>query len=122
MIISGKDNYCDSISKKFKITKAANPLTVKGKTATVKYRKVKKETQTLKVSKVLQFIQKGQGTLTYKKQPGNKKITTAKKSGNVTVKKGLKKDTYKIKVQIKAAGNANYKEKTKIVTFKVIVK
>ena len=110
------------IIKKFKITKAANPLTVKGKSATVKYRKVKKETQTLKVSKVLQFIKKGQGTLTYKKQSGNKKITIAIKSGNVTVKKGLKKDTYKIKVQIKAAGNANYKEKTKIVTFKVIVK
>ena len=122
VIISGKDNYCDSVSKTFKITKAANPMTVKGKTATVKYSKVKKTAQTLKVSQVLKFSKKGQGTVSYKKKSGNKKITIAKKTGQVTVKKGLKKGTYKIKVQIKAGGNANYKAITKTITFTVRVK
>ena len=41
-------------------------------------------------------------------------------NGKVTVKKGLKKGTYKVKV--KAAGNKNYKAATKTVTFKIKVK
>ena len=38
------------------------------------------------------------------------------------VKKGLKKGTYKVKVNVKAAGNADYKAKTAPVTFTVTVK
>jgi hypothetical protein len=45
-----------------------------------------------------------------------------KKTGNVTVKKGLKKGTYRIKAAVTAAGNRKYKKKTKKATFKVIVK
>ena len=91
------------------INKAANPLKVKAKKATVKFSAVKKKTQTLGVAKVIAFTNKGQGTKTYVKLSGNKKITIAKKTGKVTVKKGLKKGTYKVKVKVKAAGNANYK-------------
>ena len=43
------------------------------------------------------------------------------KAGKVTVKKGLKKNTYKVKVNVKAAGNANYKKATKAVTLKIKV-
>ena len=43
-------------------------------------------------------------------------------NGKVTVKKGLKKGTYKVKVKVKAAGNKNYKAATKTVTFKINVK
>ena len=72
---------------------------------------------------MIKFTSKGQGAKTYVKKSGNKKITIAKKTGKVTVKKGLKKGTYKVKVKVKAAGNANYKaSKVKTVTFKVIVK
>ena len=45
-----------------------------------------------------------------------------KTTGRVTVKKGLKKGTYKAKVKIKAAGNSNYKAstvKTVMITVKV---
>ena len=39
------------------------------------------------------------------------------------MKKGLKKGSYKVKVKVKAMGNANYKASVwKPVTFKVIVK
>ncbi len=110
------------------INKAANPLSVKAKTATVKgctkgkNGKLKK-TKTLKADNVIGFTNKGQGAKTYIKKSGDKKITIAKKTGKVTVKKGLKKGTYKVRVNVKAAGNANYKaSKVKTVTFKLIVK
>ena len=53
----------------------------------------------------------------------NKKITIAKKTGKVTVKKGLKKGTYKVKVIVKAKGNTNYKASAvKTVTFTIRIK
>ena len=67
-------------------------MTATAKTATVKYTALSKKNQTLAVSKVL------------------------------TVKKGLKKGTYKIEVNVTAAGNAKYAKATKAVTFKVVVK
>ncbi len=121
--ITGCGNYYGSLTETFTIKKAANPLKIKAKTATVKYSKLKKKTQTLKVSKVITFTKKGQGTLSYKKSSGNKKITINKKTGKVTIKKGLKKGTYKIKVKVRAAGNANYNASSwKTVTFKIKVK
>ena len=102
--------------------KKANPLKIAGKTATVKYSKLKNKAQTLVVGKVITFTKKGQGKLTYAKVSGNKKITINKKTGKVTVKKGLKKGTYKVTVKVKAAGNANYKAATRKVSFKIRVK
>ena len=107
----------------WKIDKANNPLSIKGKTAAVKYKKLKKKNQKLAVTKVITFTKKGQGKLTYTKASGNKKISISKTTGKVTVKKGLKKGTYKIKVKVKAAGNANYNASTwKTATFKIKVK
>ena len=105
------------------IKKANNPLSIKGRTATVKSKKLKKKAQNLAVTKVIKFTKKGQGKLTYTKASGSKKITVSKTTGKVTVKKGLKKGTYKVKVKVKAAGNANYNASAvKTVTFKVRVK
>lgn len=116
------DYFEGSKTLKFSITKASNPLSVKGKTASVKYSSLKKKNVTLKAAAVISFVKKGQGTVTYTKASGSSKITIAKKTGKVTVKKGLKKGTYKIKVKVNAAGNANYKAAAKTVTFKVRVK
>ncbi len=115
------DFYYGTKTLYFTINKANNPMTVKGKTAIVKRAKVKQKAQTLKVAKVLN-ISKKQGALTFKKVKGSKKITVAKKTGKVKVLKGAKKGTYKVTVQVKAAGNSNYKALTKKVTFKVKVK
>ncbi len=116
-------DYTGTASAKYTINKAANPLNVAAKTATVKYAKVKKKAQTLAVGSVINFKKKGQGTMSYVKKSGNAKITINKKTGKVTVKKGLKKGTYKIKVQVKAGGNSNYKASAaKNVTFTVKVK
>ena len=123
LTVVGKGKYSGTITRTFKINKGVNPLKVKGKTATVKASKVKKKNQKLAVSKVIKFTKKGQGKLTYKKLKGNKKILVNKKTGKITVKKGLKKGTYKVRVSIKAAGNKNYlPSATKKVTFKIRVK
>ena len=107
----------------FKIVQANNPLSITAKTGTVKYSKLKKKTQTLAVTKVITFKKKGQGKMTYKKASGNKKITINQTSGKVTIKKGLKKGTYKIKVKVRAAGDANYAASAwKTLTFKVKVR
>ena len=121
--VTGTGAYTGTAKATFTISKAANPLTVKAKTAKVKFSAVKKKAQTLAVSKVITFSKKGQGTLTYAKSSGNKKITINKKTGKVTVAKGLKKGTYKVKIKVKAAGNANYKASAyKTVTFKITIK
>ena len=120
--ITGIGAYTGTAKATFKINKAANPLAVKAKTVKVKFSAVKKKAQTLAVSKVITFSKKGQGTLSYAKVSGNKKITINKKTGKVTVVKGLKKGTYSVKVKVKAGGNANYKASAyKPVTFKIKV-
>ena len=108
---------------KWTINKAANTFRIKARTATVKYSAVKAKTQVLGVTKVITFTNKGQGAKTYAKVGGNKKITINKTTGKVTVAKGLKKGTYKVKVKAKAAGSANYKASPwKTVTFTIKVK
>lgn len=105
--------------------KADNTFKVKGKTATVKYKKLKKKTQTLSVFKVLTFTNRGQGTLTYAKVSGSSKISINKTTGKITIKKkGLKKKkTYSVKIKVMAAGNEDYNASTwKTVTFKIKVK
>jgi hypothetical protein len=119
--ITGKRHYTGTAKTTYKINKAANKLKVKGKTAKVSYKKLKKKAQTRKVSRVITFTNKGQGTKTYTKKSGSKKITINKKTGKVTVKKGLKKGTYKVRVKVRAAGNTNYKALTRKVTFKIKV-
>ena len=104
------------------LAKKANLLKIKAKTAIVKYSKLKKKNQTLAVGKVISFMKKGQGKMTYAKVSGNKKIIINMKTGKVTVKKKLKKGTYKVKVKVKAAGNSKYKPVTKTVTFKIKVR
>ena len=121
--ITGKGGYTGTTKAAYKITKAANPLKIKGNTARIKYSKLKKKNQTLAVKKVIKVVKKGKGKLTYKKVSGSKKITINTKTGKVTVKKGLKKGKYKVKVKVKAAGNKNYKaSKAKKATFTIVVK
>ncbi len=124
------DYYEGTKDLTFKITKAPNPLTVKPKTATVYYSKLKKSSQTLAASKYINFTKKLNDKKTYtissvKKgtKSYRKSFTINKSTGKLTVKKGLKKGTYKVKVKVKALGSSNYKASTeKTVTSKVIVK
>jgi len=128
--ITGIGKYSDTTTAAYKIKKAANPLKVKGKTAEVKYSKLKKKEQTLAVTKVINFVKKGKGEMKYTLSSAIKGDKNFKKyfkidktTGRLTVKTGLKTGTYKVTVKVKAAGNDNYKASAvKTVTFKVKVK
>lgn len=122
-VVLRSERYYSSKTVYFTINKAANPLKVAGKTATVKYSRLKSKSQTLSVTKVIDFRKKLKDTKAYLKASGSKYITINKKTGKVTVKKGLKKGTYTVKVKVKAAGDANHKASAwKTVKFKVTVK
>ncbi len=107
-----KGNYSGSGSKEFSIKKAANPLTVKGRTVKVKYKSVKKKNQTIKAAKAMK-VTGAQGNLSYKlvevtKPKFKKYFKVNAKSGKITVKKKLKKGKYKLKIKVIASGNSNY--------------
>ena len=119
--IEGQGAYKDVITKEFRISKAVNTLVVTAKKVSVNYTKLKKKARTIKRAKVLS-VKKAVGKVTYTKKSGNKKILINKKTGKVTVKKGLKKGTYRVKVKVRAAGDRNYKELTKTKTIKIVVR
>lgn len=103
------------------VAKKANTLTLKAKKMTkIKAKKMKKKAKSFNLSKFV-TISGAQGPVTYAKASGSKKITIAS-NGKVTLKKKIKKGTYKVKVNVTAAGNANFNAVTKAVTFKVKVK
>lgn len=103
-----------------KLAKKDNTLSVKAKKPTVKLAKLKKKNQTIAAKKAV-TVSGAQGKVTFKKAKGNKKITVAK-NGKITVKKGLKKGKYKIRITVNAAGNNEYNPASKTVTVTVIVK
>lgn len=114
--ISAKNNG-KVASVKIKVIKRTNPITVKTKTISLK-----KGYKTKKYAKAKAFtVKNAKGTVVFKKASGNGKITVAS-SGTVTVKKGLKKGTYKVKVKVTAKGNTTYNSKSKTVTLTVKVK
>ena len=102
------------------LAKKANTLSVKGKTVKVKFAKLKKKKQTIAINKAM-TVSNAQGAVTYAKASGNKKITVAK-NGKITVKKGLKKGAYKVKIKVTAAGNDEYNAAVKTVTVTIKVK
>ncbi len=133
---SGKFKLSDEASEEYtytlnvKIRQAANPLTMKPKTAAVRYSKLKKKSQTLAVTKVISFTKDAKDKKTYTLSSASKGSKSYRKyfrinktTGKVTVKNGLKKGTYKVKVKVKALGNKKYKASAlKTVTFRVKVK
>ena len=119
--VSGTGNYKDTADATFTISKADKDLTLKGKKVKVKYSKLKTKKKVLKRSSVIK-ISGAKGKITYKKLRGNKKILVNKTTGKVTVKKKLKKGTYKVKVQVSTAGDMDYNPQKKNVTFKIKVK
>ena len=70
-------------------------------------------------------VSKARGTVKYtlssvSKAKFKKYFKVNAKTGKITVKKGLKKGTYTVKIKVSAAGNGNYLPGAK--TVKVIVK
>ena len=121
-----KGNYSGSLTKTFTITKANNPLSVATKTTTVSFTTLKSKSLTLAPSKIINIKKSGKGTMAYKLVKASKYqsyFSLNATTGKLTIKKGLKKGTYSLKITVKAAGNANYKASTlKTIIIKIIVK
>ena len=120
MVLEGKGMYLGSFRIPFSIQKAANTMTAKGKTVTIKASKVAKKKQTIKTKKAY-VINNAIGDVTFTKVSGNKKITVAP-DGKITVKKGLKRGKYKVKINVIAGGDSNHEPATVTVTVTVKVK
>ena len=116
------DNYVAMTKSGPWFYKDANSLSASGKTAKVKYKKAKKKNQTLSIFKVVSFADGGIGTRSYSKVSGNKKITINKSTGKVTVKKKIKKGTYKVTIWVKSSGDDTHIRTSQKVTFKIKVK
>lgn len=99
----------------------ADSWSTKGKTASVKYSTLKKKSVTISRQSAISLSGCEYRNITYKKISGNSKITVNSKSGSITVKKGLKKGTYKLKVKVLSAGGELYDDsyRTATVTIKV---
>ena len=98
------------------ITKEAQ--TIKATTSkTFNASKLKKKALTFKIAGKASSGNK----VTYKLVKSNKHIKFNAKTGVVTIKKGTKKGTYKIKVKMSVKGNSKYKSysATKTITIKV---
>lgn len=101
-----------------------NTLKASGKTVKVKASKLKKGSVKITRKNAVK-VSKAKGKVTYKKVSVNKsskKFKVNKKNGAITVKKGLKKGTYKVKIRVKAAGKGDYLAGSKNVTVKIRVK
>lgn len=120
-ITSGSNTSNVTSGEKKTAAKAKQPMTVKAKKLkAVKASKLKKNN--IKIKKTTAFtIKKNKGKLTFKKISGNKKIIISK-AGTITLKKGLKKGTYKLKVKVTAAGTKKYKSGSRKTTVTIIVK
>ena len=122
MIISGKASkkarYSGALTIEFTISKAQNPAKISAAAKTVKYSALKK---TKKITAPL-TVKNAAGTVRYSRVSGSKKLTVNKKNGKITINKGTKKGTYKIKVKVTAAGDANHLALSKKVNAVVRVK
>jgi len=118
---AGVKTFTCSVCKETKTEAIAkNNFTVKAKKVTLKFAKLSRKKQTIKRAKAI-TVKNAKGKVTYKLAKKNKSFTVAK-NGKITVKKGLKKGTYKVKIKVTAAGNSEYAKATKTVTVKIVVK
>ena len=95
-------------------------MTVAVKKVTVSFKTLKKKNVSVAAKKAF-TVKKAKGKVTYKKTAGSKKIIVSK-AGKITVKKGLKKGKYPIKVKVTPAWNKTYKAKSKTVKLTITVK
>ena len=125
--VSGAGDYSGSISKSFQIEKIAQTIKAKksvGKTVKASAKtKALAKTKTFSLKKLAHVSAKTKVKCKKANKAGGKKIVVSASTGKVTLKKGLKKGTYKVKVKLTAPASDSYKAaKAKTITLKVVVK
>ncbi|MEE3467404.1 MAG: hypothetical protein VZQ83_03080 [Eubacterium sp.] len=124
--ITGIGNYTGTQTVTFRIVKADNPLKAAGLEKTIKAKKLKKKAMKMKTAEHL-WMKKGAGKITYtlsKTSPAKSKkfFKINKKTGVLTIKKGLKAGQYGLFIKVKAAGNKTTKAATKTIETLITVK
>ena len=128
--ITGKGSYKGTVTKTFKIKQADNKLNVKAKNKTYSRSYSKKKKNEISGKDIYKFTKKNKtkGTIKYtlsSVKKGKKKVTKGfsvnKSNGKLTIKAGVAKGSYKIKVKV-TAGDKNYKTVKNDVEFTVEVK
>ncbi len=97
-----------------------NPMMARTKTLKVSSKSLKKHARTIPRAKAF-TVKYAAGKVTFKKTGGSKNVLISK-GGKVTVKKGLKKKTYTVKVKVSAAGSGDVMPAARTVKLKVRVK
>ena len=123
--VTGIGNYSGSVSNTFKIGKATQTINAQNATktftASAKTKKLAK-TKTIYLKKLAKVSAKTKVKYNKTKNVGGNKITVDASTGKVTVKKGLKEGTYKVKVKLTAGASASYKAaEAKVVTLKIVI-
>ena len=118
VVVTGTGAYEGSAEATFAIKRAANPLKVSKRRAGVPARLVAGRAR---MTRPL-AVKGAKGALKVTKTGGSKRLSLHGEPGQVSVRKGTPAGTYRIKVRVKAAGNANYKPKTKTVKATVVVR
>lgn len=120
--IIGIGNYKGSRSVTFPITQASNRIKVTPLTATVKYAKLKSKAQTVTI-KATAAGEKAKTTCKLISVPQKaKKYISMSAAGKITIKKGLAKGTYNLKIRVTSQATANYAAAAVEKTVKIVVK
>ncbi len=129
--ITGKGNYKDTTTATFKIKKSSNSFSVKAikTTCNIKYSNLAKKDLSIKQTQIYNITKKGQGNISYTLSSAKNGKTNVKssfaidrKTGMLTVKRGLKKGTYSVTIKVTDAGDNNYIKTEKKLTISVKVK
>ena len=104
----------------------ANTMKARGKTVKIKQSQVKKQAKVIKRTKAIK-ITGAKGKVTYKltgvsKNKYRKYFKVAKNTGKLTVKKGIRKGSYKVRIKVMASGDRAFKPASTAVTVKIRVK
>ena len=122
-----KGNYEGSGRASFIVRKTDSKIYLSPKkTVKIKRSKLKKKAQKIKLSKLM-TVRGRTGDVSYYYAGVNKSkykryFSVNRKTGTLTVKKNLKKGTYKVTLKVTDKGNGNYSMTTKSVTVKIKVK
>ena len=126
LTITGNVKYTGQTEAAYKIIKANNNIKLKARKINVKRSVLKKVPIVMPIGKAI-VVQNSVGNITYKIVKVEKKAAAAKfavnnKTRKLTIKRGLKKGSYKVTFKVTAAGNDKYDQDTKNVTVPVTVK
>lgn len=117
--VEGTDTATAAESKVAKLTiqKAQANITIKVPAKSLKSAALKKKAQSFQLSASAD----SKGKITYKKVSGSR-VIALDKNGKVTVAKGTKKGSYRIKINVSAAEKRNYKAATISTYVRVVVR